>query len=94
MMCKVLAVHVDIRRGIGSTNLQVIPIGLGKLLLLNRLHVTAGSPVVVSAAVLTVDRVPGMRKIDKIPKLRDFNGGLCNALCEGPFSVQIYNRSQ
>ena len=93
MMTQVLTVQKNIRRGICTVDLQIVPFRLGKLPLAQRFDVAAGTPIIVTTAVLSVNAIPGVGKIDEIPQFRHFRRRLGHAFCKGPLPIEIVYRT-
>ena len=84
-----LAVKVSVCGGVSSVYLKKIAVCLGKLRLVKSLCIVAGAAVVIVTAVLTVGRVPGVRKIHRLPARRHFCGDLGSRLRKRPICVKI-----
>ena len=93
MMAQMLSVQVHIRGGIGAVDLQEVFFRLGQIGFLEGLGIAGRAAVVVTAAVLAVDAVPGVGQVDKIPQLWHLCRGFHNALGKGPLTVKIHGFS-
>ena len=88
-----LAVHVDIGRGIGAIDFQIGAAGLGQIGFPDFPRVAAGSTEIVVSSVLTVLRVPRVGQIDGLSVCRKGGGNLRRPLEKGPAIVDIRNCS-
>ena len=94
MMGVLLAIDVQISRGIGAVDLNVVALCLRQVFLVQFLGINGRTAVVVIAAVLSIQSVPGMGQADKIPLGVNGSGDFCGLLGECPFAIDTGNRSQ
>ena len=87
------AVCVDIGRGVGAADLEIIAVGRRQIELIDRFCVIAGAAVEVISAVLSINRVPGVGQIDPVPPFGHGCGNRIGHFCECPLGVQIIDRS-
>jgi hypothetical protein len=84
----VLAVQVDIGRGVGTADFQVVTVSFGQFFL-NLLDIQASAAEIVSAAVLAVYSVPAVGDIDNFPILRQSGRNFGKVLGECPVGIQV-----
>ena len=89
VMGKLLAVNVQIGRRVGTTDLDVIALGFGQLLPIQLLGINGSAAVVIVAAVLAIQSIPGMRQVHKIPLRINGSRDLGGLLGECPLAVDI-----
>jgi hypothetical protein len=92
VVSKLLAVKIYIGRGVCALDLKIIFVRHGKSRLGERSRVISHTAEVVVAAVLTVDRVPGVRKRDMLA-LGQLSEVFNLFLGEYPLAVYVYNVS-
>ena len=88
-----LAVEVDLGRGVGTLYLKIVPVGSRQVGLVEAFGIVGGAAIVIVVAVLSVDSVPGMRQVDKVPLARYLGRQSIGELCERPFLIKIKNCS-
>ena len=87
MIAHLLAVPVNGSGMVGTVHFQKIALGFRQVDLVDGLGIVAGAPVVVAAAVLTVDGVPGVGTMNPVPVARHNSRHSSAFLGEGPFGI-------
>lgn len=67
MVRQLFAIEIDVGRGAGASDLQEAAVRLGKVCPADALSIPPHAPVIVVAAILAVNVVPGVGKIDPDP---------------------------
>ena len=90
VVSEVLAAYVYVSGGVCASYLEIILLCLGKVHFIELFCIEAGAAIVVISAVLTVNGIPRMGEIDKIPVRGDLGGdSVVLSFRERPFSVEI-----
>ena len=88
MAAQAPAIQIDGRRGVGPLQLQVAAAGVRQARAGEGLGVVAGAPVVVVAAVLAVQGIPGVRQVDQRPGLGHLRRRYVRLPGKGPAFLQ------
>jgi hypothetical protein len=86
MVSKAFAVEIYVGRGVCAAKLQIVTVRGGKLFPFQRLRVQARAAEIIVSAVLSVDGIPAMRKIDRFSLA---HGNIGRVLYKQPILVQI-----
>ena len=86
-----LTVPVNGGSMVGAVNFQEVTLSFRQVDFVDGLGIIALTPVVVTAAVLAVDGIPGMGQMHPMPVAGHGSGNSGCFLGKCPFGVQIYN---
>jgi hypothetical protein len=89
MMSQVLSIQINIGRGVGTLQFQIVASSLGQSGFLKALGIVASSAMVIIAAILAVNGVPAVRQIDLLPVRRETGRNLGCLLGECPLGIEI-----
>ena len=84
-----LSVPVNSGSMVGTVDFQEVALGFRQVNLVDGLGIVAGAAVVVTAAVLAVDGIPGVGQVDPMPVAGHLGRDCSGFLGESPFGIQI-----
>ena len=86
-----VTVPIDLGTVVGTVYFQEITPGFRQVNLIDGFCVIANTPVIISAAILSVDCIPGMGQVDPVPLFGHGCRALGGLLGEGPFGIKVKN---